>query len=113
MFSTYSVMAIGLVAATIGTRTFGAERAVYWRETAAGGNTVAYFLSKMLIEVPTIALNSLVLVSSTFLLLAPSGGFGAHWLTTFLLEWVCYALGYWTSGLLEGQVPSSQSIFAT
>lgn len=97
-------MAIGLVASTIGTRTFGTERSVFWRETAAGGNTVAYFLSKMLVEAPIIALNSLVLVSSMFLLLAPNGGFGAHYLNVLLVEWVTYALGYWCSALLEGQV---------
>ena len=97
-------MAIGLVAATIGTRTFGSERKVFWRETASGGNTLAYFLSKMLVELPYIALNALVLVTSMFLLLSPVGGFGAHYLNIFLLEFVTYGLGYWCSALLGGQV---------
>ncbi len=65
--ATYVVMVLGLLSALMGTRTFGHELLSMAREVSAGGSLSAYFVGKVLSDLPT------ALVYSLVRLLSPNG----------------------------------------
>jgi hypothetical protein len=69
----YLCMSTGLVVVTIACKTFHNERLVFWRESAAGGNRLAYFLAKNVADFEGLLLNSLVFTSAFIFVASPSG----------------------------------------
>ncbi|KAJ3210108.1 hypothetical protein HDU67_005649, partial [Dinochytrium kinnereticum] len=71
-------IAIALAGAPAGVKVFGEERAVYWREVAAGHNAFAYYLGKTLSVVPRLALSSAHFTAVYYLLARPVFPVGVH-----------------------------------
>jgi hypothetical protein len=59
----YTVICIGVLALPPAVRALGAERAIYWREVSVGVNRGAYYLGKVLAELPKLAVAALAFVA--------------------------------------------------
>ena len=100
---TYTVMALGLVAAIIGTRTFGRELTNVARESSAGVSLQAYALGKMLSDLPIIVLYSFLYCVAYTLISSPASHFSEFFLTLLLFEFVLFGIGNVSSLLFRGE----------
>lgn len=100
---TYTVMALGLVAAIIGTRTFGRELPNVVRESSAGVSLRAYCFGKMAADLPLITLYSFLYCVAYTLISSPPSRFADFFLTLLLFEWVLFGIGYIASLLFRGE----------
>eukprot|EP00741_Cyanophora_paradoxa_P011445 tig00020556_g11056.t1 len=96
----FFTMAVGLISVTMGVRTFGRERGVFWRECGAGLSPGAYFLARCLADLPTIAVSSLTLTSVYVMTASPVGPFGPYLGAVLLLEFAAFGVGYCASALV-------------
>lgn len=101
--TTYTVMALGLVAAIIGTRTFGRELTNVVRESSAGVSLPAYFLGKMIADLPVIVLYSFLYCVAYTLISSPASRFADLFVTLLLLEFVLFGIGNVSSLLFRGE----------
>ncbi|MCJ1307995.1 hypothetical protein MMC25_001645 [Agyrium rufum] len=85
--------AIALAAAAPGTRTFGEEKAVYWREASSGHSRSAYFVGKILATIPRMTLSALHFTAFFVILATPRMPFGLLFATNFLYFYCIYGLG--------------------
>ncbi|CAG8568224.1 1635_t:CDS:10, partial [Acaulospora colombiana] len=92
-------MALGATfcAVNAGTTTFGYERVVYWRDTAAGMRTIPYFLAKVVADIPRILLASLMYSLAFILFYAYRAAFYEIYLIVLLLYLASWAMGYFMS----------------
>jgi ABC-type multidrug transport system ATPase subunit len=97
----YICMALGLACSTIATRTFGAEKSIYFREFAAGLRPSAYVVAKSIAEVPLLVLNALAFTCTLTIVLAPSSLFGPLLALMICFELVYSCIGYLASCLLN------------
>ena len=102
---TYTCMALGLVAAIIGVRSYGSELGNTARESSAGLPLSSYFVGKHLAELPSIVIYSFLYCVSFYLICSPASDFGAFFAVILLFEWVMFGVGAVSSVLLA----SSQS----
>eukprot|EP00741_Cyanophora_paradoxa_P017953 tig00021036_g17336.t1 len=92
----FFTMAVGLVSVTTAERTFGKERAVFWREGASGLSSGAYFLARCAADLLTIAMSSLVITAVFVMTAAPMGRFADYLGAVF----ATFGVGYAASSLL-------------
>lgn len=59
----YSTICIGVLTLPPAVRALGAERAIFWREASVGINRLAYFVGKVLAELPKLAVSSFAFVA--------------------------------------------------
>ncbi|CAG8440511.1 6656_t:CDS:10 [Acaulospora morrowiae] len=83
-----------------GTATFGYERVVYWRDTAAGMRTVPYFLAKVVADIPRILLASLMYSLAFILFYAYRAPFYEVYLIVLLCYMATWAMGYFLSSVV-------------
>lgn len=105
LMCTYTVMAVGLVASISGCRSFGAEieNGNLRRELESGAHLTAYFIGKCLSDVVLIVGYSFIYTTSYFLVASPPSTFNDFFGAIFLLELVCFAIGYVSTALLNGE----------
>jgi len=99
--SFYCTMTIGALSVPCAVRTFGYEKEVYWREASTGLNRLAYYLGKVLADIPYIAILAFLFMAPMVLIApwrAPLEGLYAYTLCVMAL---IFALGYLLSALLD------------
>ena len=69
-------VAIGLASAPAAVNVFGDERAVFWREAAAGHNRFSYFLGKTILALYRSSVASLHFAALVMLVIRPMMTFG-------------------------------------
>ena len=79
----------------------GDEQVIYWRETAAGHNPLAYFLGRYYSMIYRQILASLHISCTFHLLCTPIISFGELWFTLFLFFHCCYGVGCVVSQLFH------------
>eukprot|EP00762_Andalucia_godoyi_P006750 ANDGO_06182.mRNA.1 Putative white-brown complex homolog protein 30 len=93
----YLSMACGVGAISRAVSVFGEEKAVIKREVSTGRSTLAYFLSRNLVDIP-IVLYSTLLFCGVFVAFAqPSGSFASFFLAFFVMQFAACGLGYFIS----------------
>jgi len=89
LMNTLSSMIIGLTFAMSSLRVFGDERAVFWRQSAAGLNRLAFFLAYNLGQLPMMLITPLVYMSVLYTLTSPRGPVVWYYL---IYTMVCFAI---------------------
>jgi hypothetical protein len=105
----YECFAVSLAAASAGVRVFGAERTIYWRETAAGHSLSAYYVGKSLSLLYRYIYGSLHFCMIFMLLARPAISFGKLFLLVYLLFFSVYAVAAVVSMFVA---PSSAALVA-
>ncbi len=77
----------------MGTRTFGHETLSMNREVSGGGSLSAYFVGKVLGDLPSSVIYSMVFTASFVVVCAPNAEFDRLYLVAFLFEYCLYGLG--------------------
>ena len=103
LMATYTVMALGLVAAIIGVRNYGSELTNIARESSAGVSLGAYFLGKSLAELPLIILYSFLYCVSYYLISSPASHFSDFFTILLLFEFAVFGVGHVSSLLFRGE----------
>ena len=85
---------VGLAGAPAGVKIFSEEREVYWRETAAGHNTLAYYIGKLISSTHRFVISSLHFAALMFLFANPNITFWKFFLITLLQFFCVYGLAY-------------------
>jgi hypothetical protein len=76
-----------------GGSTFGYEKVVYWRDTAAGMRTVPYFMAKFIADIPRILIAA-AMFSSAFVLFYPFRSlFSEVYIIILLSYWSAWSMG--------------------
>lgn len=96
-------MILGVISAVTGVRTFGSEILNASREIASGQSTSAYFLAKLLADIPNQIVYSLIFVSTYYVVAAPNATFGDYFLLIFIYQFVVYSIGYVCSMMFKAQ----------
>ena len=105
----YISICVGVLCIPAAVRALGAEREIYWREASVGVNRLAYYLGKILAEIPKIALLA-------FFFVAPLVAI-SHWRAPVELLYFAvlvnmffiYALGFCVSAILVA--PDAANLF--
>lgn len=90
--SLYIALAVGIAAASAGVKAFGEDKVVFWRESSAGHNRVAYFLGQSLAMIPRIALGGLHFAALFHVLASSSIPFGQIYINITLIFFAVYGL---------------------
>lgn len=85
-------VSIGLTSAAPGTRVFGEEKLIYWREAASGHSRSAYYLGKIVSIVPRILLSCLHFTAFYLLLATPRITFAHSFAVNLLYTYCIYGL---------------------
>lgn len=88
----YIAMAVGIAAASAGVKAFGEDTVIFWRESSAGHNRVAYFLGQSLSMLPRILLGGLHFSALFHVLSKSSIAFGEMYLNITLTFYAVYGL---------------------
>jgi len=103
LMATYTVMAVGLVAAIIANRNYGQELNNISRESSAGLSLGAYFLGKALAELPLMVVYSFLYCVAYWCIASPASEFGDFYLVLLLFEFVLFGIGYVSTFLFRGE----------
>ncbi|ORZ40454.1 hypothetical protein BCR44DRAFT_1411441 [Catenaria anguillulae PL171] len=79
---------------SVATNTFGNERVVHWRETAAGRPTMPYFFAKMLADFPRIVVAAFMFTLSLILFWPYRSHFMVIYAVSLLLYFCAFPMGY-------------------
>ena len=90
--SLYIAMAVGIAAASAGVKAFGEDTVIFWRESSAGHNRLAYFLGQSLAMLPRICLGGLHFSCLFHVLSASLIPFGQIYLNVTLIFYAVYGL---------------------
>ncbi len=94
MFVALGVFFAGISA---GSGTFGREKVVFWRDTAAGMSAIPYYLGKFLIDLPRVLVAGAAYSAAIVLFYPLKGPFLALLLLVELLYFNAFAMGYFLS----------------
>ncbi|RGB39200.1 hypothetical protein C1646_690392 [Rhizophagus diaphanus] len=95
-------MALGVTFAGIsaGGSTFGYEKVVYWRDTAAGMRTIPYFFAKFIADIPRLVIAAAMFTCS-FILFYPYRAFILELYLIILLSYLAaWTMGYFLSAIV-------------
>ncbi|KAJ3014597.1 hypothetical protein HKX48_005071 [Thoreauomyces humboldtii] len=98
MFISLGVLFAGV---TVGGSTFGLERVVYWRDTAAGMPTLPYFFAKWTADLPRMILASIMFTSSLVLLCPYHSELWDIAVLVATLYFAAFSMGYFLSAMLR------------
>ena len=89
-------VAIGLTGMITATRPFGSPqiRPVFWRESSAGVNRVAYFCAGVVVQLLPIFTFPIFFLSLFYTLTGPSAGFGGYYVVCLFTYWAVFGIGY-------------------
>ncbi|KAI9595508.1 hypothetical protein BDF19DRAFT_422395 [Syncephalis fuscata] len=81
----------------VGTSTFGQEKVVYWRDSAAGMRTVPYFLAKMVADLPRCLIAAFCFSLSFIVFFPYRSKYVYLYCIISLLYYVAFGMGYFIS----------------
>ncbi|KAI9189626.1 hypothetical protein H9P43_001059 [Blastocladiella emersonii ATCC 22665] len=92
-------MSLGVLFAgiSVGTQTFGNERVVFWRDTAAGMPTLPYFLAKVIVDIPRVFVAAVMFSLSLILFWPYRSQFLSLFVIILFLYFAAFAMGYFLS----------------
>jgi hypothetical protein len=91
MFICLGVLFSGI---SVAGNTFGKEKVVYWRDTAAGMPVFPYFVAKVLVDVPRIILGGTMFSVALVMFFPYAQSFVSLYLIVICLHFYAFALGY-------------------
>lgn len=94
LFISLGVLFAGI---SVGVNTFGNERVVYWRDSAAGMPTFPYFMAKWLADIPRIIIAGSMFTLSLILFWPYRGLIVNHWINITLTYFASFSMGYFLS----------------
>ncbi|KAF9913217.1 hypothetical protein BX616_010139 [Lobosporangium transversale] len=94
MFMTLGIFFAGI---SVGTRTFGDEKAVFWRDSSAGMPTLPYYLAKILADVPRMIVATCMYTSSFIFFFAYNQKMTQLLALVLIIYINAFALGYFVS----------------
>lgn len=94
MFVSLGVFFAGIAA---GSSTFGREKVVFWRDSAAGMSAIPYYLGKFLIDFPRVVVAGAAFSAALVLFYPLKGAFLNLLLLVELLYFNAFAMGYFLS----------------
>ncbi|XP_047322682.1 ABC transporter G family member 28-like [Impatiens glandulifera] len=89
---TYTVIAVSLLSGISALRSFSLDKLHYWRESAAGISSLAYFMAKDAVDLPNTILKPLVYLSMFYFFNNPRSSFFDNYI-------VCVCLVYCVNGI--------------
>ena len=89
-FVCLGILFVGIMA---GGQTFGRERVVFWRETAAGMATIPYFFAKVFADVPKIVISACVYSLAVYLSVVIRTDFKTLFLLNIQLYFAAFTMG--------------------
>jgi ABC-type multidrug transport system ATPase subunit len=93
-FGFYMTMALGIVAASVSTKSFcGPEKVIFWREAGTGVSVAAYFLSVLVIDIPVQLLGALFFVAPVAMFTQFRGPMDMYLLWSICLVWCVFGMG--------------------
>ena len=89
-------LAVGLTGMVSALRPFGTvhTRPLFWRESAAGINRVAYFFAVMVGQIPAMLILPVFFLSLYYSLTAPRASFGSFYTIFLFTYWATFGIGY-------------------
>ncbi|KAL9264023.1 ABC transporter G family member 28-like protein, partial [Drosera capensis] len=106
---TYTVIAVSLLCKIAALRSFTLDRLQYWRESAAGMSSLAYFLSKDTIDLFNTIIKPLVYLSMFYFFNNPRSSFEDNYVVLVCLVYCVTGIGYAFAIFLE---PSPAQLWA-
>ncbi|GAB2272328.1 ABC transporter G member 28 [Dionaea muscipula] len=106
---TYTVIAVSLLSKIAALRSFTLDRLQYWRETASGMSSLAYFLSKDTIDLFNTIIKPLVYLSMFYFFNNPRSSFEDNYVVLLCLVYCVTGIGYAFAIFLE---PSPAQLWA-
>ncbi|KAF9581810.1 hypothetical protein BGW38_001045 [Lunasporangiospora selenospora] len=96
-------MALGVFFAgiSVGSSTFGAEKAVFWRDTSAGMPTLPYYLAKILADVPRMIVAACMYTGAFIFFFAYRQQLSSLFFIIMLLYINAFAMGYFVSAVVN------------
>ncbi|KAF9908734.1 hypothetical protein EC991_009544 [Linnemannia zychae] len=98
MFMSLGVYFAGI---SVGSSTFGDEKAVYWRDTSAGMPTLPYYLAKILADVPRMIVAACMYTGAFIFFFAYRQQLSSLFLVIMLLYINAFSLGYFVSAVVN------------
>ncbi|KAK3831371.1 MAG: hypothetical protein JOS17DRAFT_828956, partial [Linnemannia elongata] len=98
MFMSLGVFFAGI---SVGSSTFGDEKAVYWRDTSAGMPTLPYYLAKILADVPRMIVAACMYTGAFIFFFAYRQQLSSLFLVILLLYINAFSLGYFVSAVVN------------
>ncbi|KAG0271823.1 hypothetical protein BGZ95_000312 [Linnemannia exigua] len=98
MFMSLGVYFAGI---SVGSSTFGDEKAVYWRDTSAGMPTLPYYLAKILADVPRMIVAACMYTGAFIFFFAYRQQLSSLFLVILLLYINAFSLGYFVSAVVS------------
>jgi ABC-type multidrug transport system ATPase subunit len=93
-FGFYMTMALGIVSASVSTKSFcGPEKVIFWREAGTGVSVPAYFLSVLVIDIPVQLLGALFFVAPVAMFTQFRGPMDVYLLWSICLVWCVFGMG--------------------
>ena len=90
---------------------FGSERLIFWRESASGVYTMAFFVSQNLVELPVVLLKPLIYVWVYYALAMPPISSESAFIGIMIgLSWSCSGYGYVLSIVLPAKNATLTSV---
>ncbi|KAL9257355.1 ABC transporter G family member 28-like protein, partial [Drosera capensis] len=106
---TYTVISVSLLCKIAALRSFTLDRLEYWRESAAGMSSLAYFLSKDTIDLFNTIIKPLVYLSMFYFFNNPRSSFEDNYMVLVCLVYCVTGIGYAFAIFLE---PSPAQLWA-
>ncbi|KAI8621604.1 P-loop containing nucleoside triphosphate hydrolase protein [Chytriomyces sp. MP71] len=92
LYGTLVGVAVAMAGGPAGVRLFGEEQVVFWRETASGHSTMAYYLGKNVSAIYRVALSSLHFTGIYIFFSKPTYGFEYQYALVFLNFFCIYGI---------------------
>eukprot|EP00004_Rigifila_ramosa_P028584 TRINITY_DN9741_c0_g1_i3.p2 TRINITY_DN9741_c0_g1~~TRINITY_DN9741_c0_g1_i3.p2 ORF type:complete len:435 (-),score=101.82 TRINITY_DN9741_c0_g1_i3:51-1355(-) len=95
---------ISFAAIAAAINTFGGEKVVYWREASSGLNPAAYYVGKLVADIPRLVLAATMFFIAYIFMFSPEGRFDHLFLIILMLYWCGFTAGYSISNLFRPEV---------
>eukprot|EP00762_Andalucia_godoyi_P002605 ANDGO_03316.mRNA.1 Putative white-brown complex homolog protein 30 len=90
----FILLGVSLIALAVGVNTLGEERLIFFREVSSGQSALAYYVGKLLADLPLLAVCCLVYVSAFYTIMSPRGHFWNHYACAVCIEYTVFGLSY-------------------
>ncbi|KAK9803611.1 hypothetical protein WJX72_004863 [[Myrmecia] bisecta] len=101
--SVMAMMTLGVIAAASSLQVFGKDRLVFWRESASGLRTPAYFFSAITLHMIDVLAQPAIFMSLYYTLTLPEIAFVDYYTVSLLVVWYTTGLGYLLSVVMAPQ----------
>ncbi|KAK8662281.1 hypothetical protein V6N13_091865 [Hibiscus sabdariffa] len=91
---TYTIIAVSLLCQIAALRSFSLDKLQYWRESASGMSSLAYFLAKDTVDHFNTVIKPLVYLSMYFFITNPRSSFAENYIVLLCLVYCVTGMGY-------------------